>query len=66
MCIYFGSLKPFLRVKFGCLAHDVSGQTMVEYVLMLLLLALVVILALPAVANGISQAFLKIAASLTR
>ena len=37
---------------------------MVEYVLMLLLLALVVILAIPAVANGVSNSFNKIAAAL--
>jgi Flp pilus assembly pilin Flp len=36
---------------------------MVEYVLVLLLIALVVILAIPAVANGISAAFAKIAAA---
>jgi Flp pilus assembly pilin Flp len=37
---------------------------MVEYVLMVLLVALIIVLALPAVSDGISRAFLKIAAAL--
>jgi len=47
-------------------SQDESGQTMVEYVLMILLLALVVVLAIPAVAENVSKAFLKIASFVER
>ena len=64
MCTHYAFAQPFLRVNISRPGKDESGQTMVEYVLMLLLVALVVILALPAVATAISGAFATIAAAI--
>ena len=62
MSINYGLARLRSVVKHCCIMRNESGQTMVEYVLMLLLVALVVIVALPAVATAISGAFAKIAA----
>lgn len=63
MCSLYTFTQSLLEVKLSRLGQNEAGQTMVEYVLMLLLVALIVILALPAVATAISGAFATIAAA---
>jgi Flp pilus assembly pilin Flp len=58
------TLARSLRLRSSSVVRDESGQTMVEYVLMIVLIALVVILASPAVTAAITAAFNKVAAAL--
>jgi Flp pilus assembly pilin Flp len=50
--------------KLVCLIHDVSGQGMVEYVLVIGLIAMAVIAFLPPVANAIIGLIGKISAAI--
>ena len=63
MCARWSSRRPSRTARRDHLVRGELGQTMVEYVLMLLLIALVVISAIPTVAAGIGSAFAKIAAA---
>jgi Flp pilus assembly pilin Flp len=58
------SLRSFYENQRDRLFADESGQTMVEYVLMVVLIALVVIVAIPQVTTAIKGAFDKIATEL--
>jgi Flp pilus assembly pilin Flp len=60
----YDSFKTFVRKQHIRLTQDEKGQTMVEYVLMIVLVALVVALAVPTVTNGIKAAFNNIAGQL--
>ena len=53
------SLFPtYLRARLGQLAKDQSGQTIVEYALIIVLIALAVLLSSPTLTEAIIQVFL--------
>jgi Flp pilus assembly pilin Flp len=56
-------MKALLNVKFGLL-RDESGQGMVEYVLIIVGVALVVMLTFPTLTDAISGAFENIAGNM--
>jgi Flp pilus assembly pilin Flp len=62
----YDSLKTFVISRRLRSIDDESGQTMVEYVLMVVLIALVVALAVPTVTTGITNAFNKVAGFLNK
>lgn len=59
-------MKPMTEMytKMQSMLKDEKGQTMVEYALLLVLIALVVALAIPTVTNAISTAYDNIATAL--
>ena len=61
-----GSLGTLWNTHRGRFVQDESGQTMVEYVLMIVLIALVVVAAIPGVTGAISAAFTKVAGELSK
>jgi len=50
---------------FKCLHNEESGQDLIEYALLALLIALAAVAILPSVGSDVSQEFSKVAAQLT-
>jgi Flp pilus assembly pilin Flp len=63
MCIHSPWIQQALASKLFGLARDRSGQGMVEYVLVIALIALAVVGFLPPVAGALAQLITRISAS---
>jgi len=62
----FVQMRSLLEIKLGQLMPDENGQTIVEYVLMIVLVGLAVVAAFPPIISSITGVFTKTSSALSQ
>jgi len=66
MLAQLSQIATYLKARTGLSLKDEDGQTIVEYVLLIVLVALAVFVATPSVTNAVVQVFSKTSSALAK